>query len=409
MILQLHLLGLSVVLAYTSSITDPTQFNCSTQPTSAYEPVLLCNDNKMCLTMIAYGATATHLYVPDTNRILRDVILGWDDATQYCSNPQHTYFGATIGRVANRIANCSFDLGGKRYNLTCNDKGYDTLHGGIVGFDRRVWTAMNQTRSSVTWFYHSPDGEMGFPGALDIFVTHTITPESEWKIDYRAEMTNDSTATETVIAMTNHAYFNLNANIDNTPTVMDHILHFPTSTNLVQVTGAPAYHLIPTGEVNEIVKDSAWDFTTAKRIGQDINSGDVTSLGGYDNARVFGSPAIPDVTSTTQLPLVATMTSPLTKIRLEMFTDQPSVQLYTGNFLNGTDTKLRIPRKKSQTYGKAPQYYHWRGAATLEAQQFPDAVHHDNFPSIVLKKGETYVQRTAYRFSSLPNSSGKRN
>ena len=410
MMLQRHLLGLAVALAYTSSTTaiPPTQFNCSTQPSTAFEPVTLHNNHGMIVTMIAYGATTTHLYVPDANNDTRDVLLGWDDATQYCHSPQHTYFGATIGRVANRIANCSFDLGGQKYALSCNEKSYDTLHGGIVGFDRRVWTATFQNQSSVTWFYHSPDGEMGFPGALDIFVTHTLTDDNEWKIDYHAEMTNDETtstststaaaaATETVIALTNHAYFNLNANVGNTPTTMDHVLHFPTSRRIVQVTGAPAYHLIPTGKIDEIARDSAWDFYSApKKIGQDINTGDVTSLGGYDNAWVFDAPLM---TRTTLLQHVATLTSPLTGIRLDMFTDQPSVQMYTGNFLNGTDTSTRIPRKKSQTFGNATEYYQWRGAVTLEAQQFPDAVHHDNFPSIVLSKGETYVQSTVYQFS----------
>jgi aldose 1-epimerase len=193
-------------------------------------------------------------------------------------------------------------------------------------------------------------------------------------------------------------YFNLNANVDNTETVLEHELMMPTATKMEDVTGAPDFHLIPTGKINAIAPGSPWDFKKRKAIGKDINKGDVTAAGGYDNAWIFddwkaGMAARP----------VVTLSSPLTGITLEMSTDQPSVQIYTGNFLNGTDTNssdtaVRIPRKASQ--GGPSQYYQWRGAITLEAQQYIDAQNHPNFPSIELKPGERYEQHTVYKFSA---------
>jgi aldose 1-epimerase len=176
--------GLALLAAHPP---PPSFYNCSSQPKSAFEPVTLTSKQKtVTLTMIAYGATATHLVVKDRAGGDRDVLLGWDDATQYCANAQHTYFGATIGRVANRIANCSFALGGKDYATSCNEKDYDTLHGGVVGWDRRVWEAVARTSSSVTWRYRSPAGEMGFPGAVDVNVTHSIGDDGAWSIAYSA-------------------------------------------------------------------------------------------------------------------------------------------------------------------------------------------------------------------------------
>jgi aldose 1-epimerase len=184
----------------------------------------------------------THLMVKNKMGPMSDVLLGWDNPTEYCANAEHTYFGATIGRVANRIKNCEFPLNGKTYKLSCNDRNYDTCHGGIVGFDRRIWTAVHQNASSVTWSYTSPDGEMGFPGVLHVNVTHTITENSVWAITYSAV-----TDSATVVAMTNHAYFNLNANFQNTATILGHVMSIPAGKALQEVTGPPDYHLIPTG------------------------------------------------------------------------------------------------------------------------------------------------------------------
>lgn len=230
-------LAIGVSADVASSAPPPSFFNCSTQPADAFKPINLTNKQRsITATMIPYGATITHLYVKDRTGVDRDVLLGWDDATQYCSNPQHTYFGATIGRVANRIANCSFTLDGTLYPVSCNEKDFDTLHGGVIGWDRRVWTPAEQTSSSVTWQYKSPAGEMGFPGSITVNVTHSISDAGAWSIEYSA--TSDAL---TVLAMTNHAYFNLNANVHNTATVLEHTLSMPTATRALEVSSAPLH------------------------------------------------------------------------------------------------------------------------------------------------------------------------
>jgi aldose 1-epimerase len=375
----------------------PSFFNCSEQGADAFAPVQLTNaKGTLRATMIAYGATMTHLFVHDHTSVPRDVILGWDDATQYCANAEHTYFGATIGRVANRVAKCELPFKGKVYPLSCNEKGWDTIHGGVVGFDRVTWKVVAQRSSSVTWQHTSPDGAMGFPGEVTINVTHTIGDDDSWTIEYSAAADAD-----TVLMLTNHAYFNLNANVDNTPTVLEHVLSLPTATAVLEVTGAPNYHLIPTGKVLDVARGSFVDFwSKPKAVGKDIDGGVVTALGGYDNAFVFASADASEAAaaSPSTLPVVATVSSPLTNITMTMRTDQPSVQVYTGNFLNGTDPALRLRRKASQSYGAKPQYYQWRGAITFEAQGYPDAPHNANFPSIELAKGKRYVQRTSYTF-----------
>lgn len=386
--------------AFAFADPSPSFFNCSKQETNAFTPVVIKNSHGMSGTMIAYGATMTHLIVPNYLGGKSDVILGWDDLTQYCRNHEHTYFGATIGRIANRIKKCEFPLSGRVYKVSCNEKGdakgqngYDTLHGGVLGFDRRVWSVTAQSSSSVTWSYHSPDGEMGFPGDLHINVTHSITEENEWTIEYRG-----STTTETVVAMTNHAYFNLNANVNNTPTVMEHVLTLPHGGKLQEVTGPPGYHSIATGKVKTVSPGSPWDFSQPKPLGRDIDRGTVTSKGGYDNAWLLS-----DWTPGMAARPVLTISSQLTGIELTMATDQPSVQIYSGNFLNGTDSdptspSFHLQRKKSQTFGSGSQYYHYRGAFTLEAQQYIDAVNHPNFPSVRITKSKGYSQHTSYKF-----------
>ena len=391
----MRILLLCAVAIAANAGPPPSFFNCSEQAASAFEPVVLKNSKGMTGTMIAYGATMTHLTVPNKMGTMSDVLLGWDNLTEYCANAEHTYFGATIGRIANRIKNCEFPFMGKTYKVSCNEKDFDTLHGGVVGFDRRVWTAVEKSSSSVTFSYTSPDGEMGFPGVLHVNVTHTITEDNTWTIAYAA--TTDS---ETVVAMTNHAYFNLNANIQNTPTVLEHVLSIPHGKSLQDVTEGPDYHLIPTGKVNSVAAGSPWDFyTQPKALGADINKGTVTAKGGYDNAWLLD-----DWTAGMEPRSIVTISSPLTGIKLEMKTDQPSVQIYSGNFLNGTDgnvssSSYHLLRKKSQSFGSDPQYYHWRGAFTLEAQQYIDAVNNPNFPSVTLKKGGMYKQFTSYTFT----------
>jgi len=369
-------------------------FNCDGQPEGAFEAVTLSNkQGTLRAAFIPYGATLTHLVFSNGAHVDHpvDVVLGWDDAKKgYCEakGGRHTYFGATIGRVANRIAHGSFRVDGVKYRSPLNEKDYDTLHGGFLGFDRRVFRVFNQTANSVTFEYVSPDGEEGFPGKLTLQVTHTITDQNEWKLHYHAWADKD-----TPVALTNHAYFNLNGNINNTATVLEHVMSIPTGDRFVEVDD----HLLPSGVLGSVSNASYLDFRTAKQIGRDIDQGKVTPLGGYDNAWVFKDW---NKTNRTEQALVE-VSSSLTGIGLRMFTDQPSVQIYSGNFLNGTDPELRIPRKRSQSFGTEPQYYQWRGAFTLEAQHYPDSLHHNSFPTIILKKGDVYTQDTTYQLFTV--------
>jgi aldose 1-epimerase len=340
-------------------------------------------------TFIPYGATLTHLVFLGGSHVAGpvDVVLGWDDAVQYCACKAHTYFGATIGRVANRIAQGRFTLGGREHHLPLNEKDFNTLHGGMKGFDRRVFNIVNHTTSSVTFEYESPDGEEGFPGTLKVQVTHTITDKNEWQLRYHATSDND-----TPVALSNHAYFNLNGNVNSTPTVLEHVMSIPEGKKYLEVDA----HLLPTGKIAPVEDTPFLDFTAPKPLGRDIDQGSVTSQGGYDNAYVLDSwtpGRRPE-----DLPVALQVQTPVTGIGMRVRTDQPSLQIYSGNFLNATDPEQRIRRKRSQSIGSEPQYYNWRGALVVEAQQLPDSLHHAKFPSIILRTGEAYNQFTSYEF-----------
>jgi len=368
----------------------PPDFACDAQPQGAFEAIELSNSARTTrATLIRYGATLTHLVFAGGRKGPVDVVLGWDDAREYCASPQHTYFGATIGRVANRIGHGSFELEGKEYRTPLNEDGFDTLHGGWKGFDRRVFDVVAKTGNSVTLQYISPDGEEGFPGTVTLQVTHTVTEDDEWLISYNA-----TTDEDTVLALTNHAYFNLNGNVENTPTVMEHIMKVPTGDKYVEVDAK----LLPTGVVAPVADAPALDFRSGKALGRDIDQGTVTPMGGYDNAWLFSgwSPDAP----LRESPVLVEVHTPLTGIGLRMRTTEPSVQIYSGNFLNGTDPATRIPRKRSQSFGMETQFYQWRGAFTLEAQHYPDSVRVPQFPSVVLRKGEVYTQHTGYQLFS---------
>lgn len=377
----------------------PPDYHCDQQPAGAYDPIHIRNAaGTLEATFIRYGGTLTHLVHKGSAAVGPiDVVLGWDDARQYCASPMHTYFGATVGRVANRIANGTFEFEGHKYVLDRNEKDYDTLHGGWQGFDRRVFDVVHLSDSSVTLSYVSFDGEEGFPGTLQVRVTHSISDDGTWQLQYRAVADRD-----TVVSLTNHAYFNLNGNVLNTPTVLEHVMHIPDGDRFVEVDA----HLIPTGAVKSVETASFLDYRSPKVLGKDIDRGTVTPQGGYDNAWVIRPEAL-GASAGARPRLFLELYTPLTGIGMRVYTDQPSLQIYSGNFLNGTNPATRIPRKRSQSFGPDPQYYQWRGALALEAQQYPDSVNHANFPSIALKMGELYEQSTSYQlFDREPNAGG---
>lgn len=385
---------LSPALCLAQPPPPPPDWGCDALAAAgAFDSVTLFSPSgALSLTFIPYGGTAQALRVPGAGggggRPV-DVLLGFDDASQYCrgevGNAGHPYFGALIGRVANRISRGSFVLDGVTFNTPINEPppagGNDTLHGGTFGYDRRVWAVERLNASAARLSYHSPDGEMGFPGDLDINVTYTLT-EGSWDILYEAT----AGSKDTVFAPTQHAYWNLNGGAAR---VLEHTLAMPTASRFVEVDA----FLLPTGGLGS-VKDAAnsfLDFTAEKPVGRDINSTTRYSWGtGYDNAWVFdgawapGGPAVE----------LVRVFSPLSGIGMIVSSDQPSVQVYSGNFLNNS-----IPQKRDQDPSRV--YEHW-GALAIEMQHLPDSVNNPSFPTTTLLAGASYTQHTSYSFFTVP-------
>jgi aldose 1-epimerase len=328
---------------------------------------VLTNAKGMTTKVTNYGAILTELDVPDRDGKFADVVLGFDDLKGYLGT--HPYFGATVGRVANRIAKGKFTLKGKTYHLAVNN-GPNALHGGKKGFDKVVWKAeplRAADGAAVKFTYRSPDGEEGYPGNLTASVTYTLTDDNELKIDYRA-MTDQATP----VNLTNHSYFTLAG-----PASGDVLGH---EVMLAADRYTPVDDtLIPTGEIKS-VKGTPLDFTQSTRIGARIAQvkGDP---GGYDHNFVLKKEG-------KELALAARVYEPRTGRVLEMFTTEPGVQFYTGNFLDGS---IR---------GKGGVVYKKHQGFCLEAQHFPDSVNHASFPSVILEPGKTYTQTTVYKFSA---------
>lgn len=322
----------------------------------------LTNPSGMQVSILNYGGTITDIVTPDKNGHKGNVVLSFSSLDGYLQkgNP---YFGALIGRYGNRIANAAFSLEGKKYQLSANDNG-NSLHGGIKGYDKVVWKAEKLAGdSSLQLTYLSRDGEEGYPGNLTISVIYTLTAANELKIDYTA-----TTDKATPVNLTNHAYFNLSAG--NQPTILGHFL----------MINADRYtlvndKLIPTGEL-PAVKGTPMDFTTRKLIGRDIAG----VKGGYDHNWVLNKKG-------TDLEKIAELADTASGRVMEVWTTEPGIQFYSGNFLDGSLTQTRNGEKYIQHAGLC-----------LETQHFPDSPNQPTFPTTILKPGETYRQTTIYRF-----------
>ena len=334
---------------------------------TAIEQYTLTNGKGVTMKVITLGGIITELHVPDKQGKAADVVLGCPDLKTYLAG--HPFFGAITGRYANRIAGASFTLDGKEYKLFANDSA-NSLHGGKKGFDKVVWKAAPQPAEdgvALRLTYRSPDGEEGYPGNLDSAVTYTLTDKNELRIDYEA-MTDKATP----INLTNHTYFNLGGH--DSGTILDHEL----------MMAADKYtpvneQLIPTGEIAP-VKGTPLDFVQPARIGSRVTEIKAKPQG-YDHNFVLNSGG-------KKLALGARLRDPRSGRVMEMFTDQPGVQFYTGNFLDGKQA------------GKGGVNYAQHTGLCLETQHFPDSPHHANFPSAVLKPGETYKTTTVYRFGA---------
>jgi aldose 1-epimerase len=323
----------------------------------------LTNANGMQVGIINYGGALTKIITQAKDSTWGDVLTGYDSLSGF-TQTGNPYFGALIGRYANRIAKGTYKVEGVEYHAALNNNG-QSLHGGLKGFDKVVWTATPLAGdSSIQLNYESKDGEEGYPGNLKVQVVYTLTADNGIQIDYTA--TTDKT---TVINLTNHAYFNLSAG--KSLTIKDHILQI----NANQYTPVDAV-LIPTGESLD-VKSTPMDFTQAKRIGDDLDKVE----GGYDHNWILNKAE--------GLQEVANVYDPLSGRSLTVFTTEPGLQFYSGNFLDGT-----------LTHTKNGIQYIKHGALTLETQHYPDAPNQSKFPTTLLKPGETYKHTTIYKFAT---------
>lgn len=305
------------------------------------------------VTFLNYGGIIQKLLVPDKEGKMIDVVLGFDDPEDY--RKEHPYFGALIGRYANRIARGRFTLNGKSFELATNN-GPNSLHGGFIGFDRVFWEVQkNADGRSCTLRHTSPAGHEGYPGNLEVEVTYTIDKGRELVIDYKA-----ITDEPTVINLTNHSYFNLTGDAQS---ILSHELWL----NADRYTEVDD-DLTPTGRVLTVTSDM--DFRSHRKI----------AYGGYDHNFVLNDAPLRDPK--------ARLLDPNSGLMMEVFTTEPGIQFYSGNFLDGT------------LVGKGNRNYEKHAGLCLETQHFPDSPNHDEFPTTTLNPGEEFISKTIYKFSS---------
>jgi aldose 1-epimerase len=353
-----------------------TRENCKEKSLTHSIPIqsyTLKNSSGVVVGLIDFGAAITSIKTKDRRGRFADIVLGYRNAEDYRTSPENPYFGAIVGRCANRIAGGRFALNGRTYRLPTND-GPNHLHGGLVGFDKVLWNARpipDVEGTGVEFTYLSKDGEEGYPGNLTARVSYRLTEGDELTIEYEA-----TTDAATPVNLSNHAYFNLAG--EGSGDILGHEIMINASrfTPIGET-------LIPTGAIAE-VQGTPFDFTSPKSIGKDIGKEDrQLRFGlGYDHNFVIDREDTPG-----QLVLAARVHEPTSGRLLEVWTEEPGIQFYSGNFLNG-----RIMGKSGRPYGH-------RSGFCLETQHFPDSPNQPNFPSTILHPGDTYRTKTVFRFS----------
>ncbi|WP_295936082.1 aldose epimerase family protein [uncultured Alistipes sp.] len=315
-----------------------------------------------------YGARVVSLWTPDRDGKYEDIVLGYETIDRYINNTGERFLGAVVGPYANRIANGRFILDGVEYTLPQNN-GENTLHGGLLGIDRVVWDVVCATDSQIVLKYLRPDGQDGFPGNLLIEMTYTLTPDNEFRIDYKA-----TTDKPTVVNLSNHPFFNLKG--EGNGTILDNVLTINASYTTPTDAGQ-----IPTGELADVA-GTPFDFRTPHVIGERIDADDEQLRNGlgYDHNWVV------DRKTADGVEYMATLSEPTLGRTVEVLGDQPGIQVYTGNFFDGAS---------NGKYGKPLRY---RESVALETQKYPDSPNHESFPSTVLRPGEVYTQVCIYKF-----------
>lgn len=347
---------------------EKKEFGTTEDNVTVYQFVL-SNKNGMEISVINYGGIITSLKAKDRNGKYQDIVLGFNSLPPY--EDENPYFGALIGRYGNRIANGNFKLDGQSYKLDINNPP-NHLHGGLKGFHKVVWKPkeiLNDSDVSLELTYLSKHMEEGYPGNLDVKVTYTLNNKDELSVFYEAE-----TDKKTIINLTQHSYFNLSGNFSND--ILDHEIRINADSFLpVDET------LIPTGEIRSVL-GSPFDFRKSKLIGQDIdtNNKQIEFGKGYDHCWVINN-------KNNGLRSVASAYHYESGRVLDVYSDLPGLQFYSGNFLDGT--------LKSKKVG----YYELRSGFCLETQYYPDSPNQENFPSVILKPGDVYKSNTVFKFS----------
>jgi len=368
----------TIAVMYGCATHQPKQENCfklnpenfrKTIDGKTVDLYFLKNGN-LSVAITNYGGRIVGLCAPDKNGKMEDVVLGFNSLEGY-QNAKEAFHGALIGRVGNRIAKGKFTLDGTEYTLPLNN-GVNHLHGGPGGFHNVVWSVKSNNDSTIVLDYLSKDGEMGYPGNLNVEVQYLLDSKNELVISYKA-----TTDKSTPVNLTNHAFFNLAG--EGNGTINNHIL----------TINADAYTpidstMIPLGS-NESVEGTPFDFRKGKAIGTDLSKQDenvqLKNGKGYDHNFALNKTALGEMT------LAATVVEPVSGRKLEIFTQEPALQFYGGNFMAGLDK------------GKSGKPYNYRESFALETQHFPDSPNNSNFPSIILKPGETYQTSSIYKFS----------
>ena len=370
LVLAFLVLVSSVALAHAQATVTKESFG-KTSTGENIDIYTLKNANGVETRITNYGGIVVSLQIPDRNNKFDDVVLGFNDLESYLTK-NNPYFGAIIGRYGNRIGKGRFKLNGVEYKLAVNN-GENHLHGGIKGFDKVIWTGRSMSTKSgpaVVLTYASKDGEEGYPGTLRVTVTYTLTSKNELKIDYSATTNKD-----TVINLTHHSYFNLLG--EGNGDILNHQVQINADSFVPTDAGS-----IPTGELKKVA-NTPFDFLRANQIGARINQDDeqLKFGNGYDHTWVInGRPGT--------LRLAGGAYESTTGRVMEVWTTEPGMQFYTGNFLDGSLT------------GKSGKPYQRRSGFCFETQHYPDSPNQPSFPTTTLKRGATYRSTTIYRFSA---------
>ena len=315
-----------------------------------------------------FGGRVVSLWTPDKNGTYEDIVLGYNNIESYINNPGERFLGAVVGPYANRIAGGTYTIGEETYNFPQNNNG-QTLHGGLKGLDMIVWDVDNVTENSITLSVLCPDGHDGMPGNRTIVMTYSLTSDNEFKVKYSAK-----TDKATHVNISHHSFFNLKG--EGNGTINDHVLYI----NASKTTPVDAM-LIPTGEIADVT-GTPFDFREPKAIGRDLDveNEQLANGAGYDHNWVL------DRVSASDLELAATVYEPASGRKMEVWTDQPALQFYGGNFFDGS------------TEGKYGKTLNYRESIALETQKYPDTPHNPHFPSTLLEPGQEYTHVCVYKF-----------